>query len=61
VIAHIYVKSVEAIFHSEQFIQSKNTLQELYLELFRYHIRGISSDQGRAYLIQKIKTEQTQN
>jgi len=61
VIAHIYVKSVEAIFHSEQFIQSKNTLQELYLELFRYHIRGISSDQGREYLIEKIKTEQTQN
>lgn len=61
VIAHIYVKSVEAIFHSEQFIHSKNTLQELYLELFRYHIRGIASTEGREYLIEKIKTEQTPN
>ncbi|MDG1780760.1 MAG: TetR/AcrR family transcriptional regulator [Flavobacteriales bacterium] len=61
IIAHIYVSSVEAIFHSQQFMTSQVSLSDLYLELFRYHIRGIASTKGREYLIEKIKTERTSN
>ncbi|MDG1261828.1 MAG: TetR/AcrR family transcriptional regulator [Flavobacteriales bacterium] len=61
IIAHIYVSSVEAIFHSQQFMKSQVSLSDLYLELFRYHIRGIASTKGREYLIEKIKTERTSN
>lgn len=61
IIAEIYVSSVEAIFHSQQFKESQLPISDLYLELFRYHIRGIASTKGREYLIEKIKTERTSN
>lgn len=61
VIAHIYAASIEALFHTEDFTKSNKTLQDLYLEHFRYHIRGIASDKGRDYLIEKIKTERKHN
>ena len=34
------------------------TMKEIYLEQFRYHIRGIASEKGVNYLKQKIKKEQ---
>ncbi len=61
ILAQIYVASIESIFHSEELVKGKHSLQDLYLEVFRYHIRGIASDKGREYLIEKIKTEQTPN
>lgn len=56
-IASLYVSAVESIFHNLTFKDSALSFQELYLELFRYHIRGIASEKGIAYLVEKIKNE----
>jgi hypothetical protein len=37
------------------------SFKDLYLELFRYHIRGIASEKGIAYLIEKVKQERQTN
>lgn len=60
-ITSIYVSAVEGIFKELSFENSGLSFQELYLELFRYHIRGIASDQGLSYLIDKINRERQIN
>ena len=61
IVASFYVSSVEAIFHKLSFVETEYSFQQLYTELFRMHIRGIASEKGIAYLVQKMKTEQHAN
>ncbi len=60
-ITSLYVSAVEAIFHKLSFGNSDLSFQELYLELFRYHTRGIASDKGIALLKEKINQERQTN
>jgi TetR/AcrR family transcriptional regulator, cholesterol catabolism regulator len=58
VIIEIYVHSIEGIFNHNWFANIGTTPSELYLELFRYHIRGIASEKGIEYLIKRVKEKQ---
>lgn len=58
VIIEVYVANVEHIFQSDRFAETKISPSELYLELFRYHIRGIASEKGVTYLQKRIKEKQ---
>jgi hypothetical protein len=56
IVSGIYVSSADAIFHKFITQEGNHSFADIYLELFRYHIRGIASEKGIAYLIQKVKT-----
>ncbi|MGB0424529.1 MAG: TetR/AcrR family transcriptional regulator [Flavobacteriales bacterium] len=57
VVAKIYIASVDAIFDFNMFPVEGTSRSELYLEIFRYHIRGIASMKGVEYLMEKVKQE----
>ena len=59
IIAKSYVNHIHDIFDPELFPPGKYSYTDLYLELFRYHIRGIASPKGVEYLKEKIKKEQS--
>jgi AcrR family transcriptional regulator len=56
-IASLYVSAVESIIEQLAGNESTASFKDLYLELFRYHIRGIASEKGIAYLIEKVNQE----
>lgn len=57
IIARLYLARMSDFFKEELFPSSHFDLREVYLELFRYHIRGIASAKGLEYLIEKVKKE----
>jgi hypothetical protein len=57
IITKIYLNSVEQALHGGMFRNSEYSLDQVYIELFRYHVRGIASEKGLDYLIQKVKKE----
>lgn len=57
VLARIYIHKIDAIFDGELFPPSEVSFGEVYIEFFRYHIRGIASEKGIAYLVEKMKQE----
>lgn len=54
IIAKLYMARMEDFFKEDVFPPSQFNLQEVYLEIFRYHIRGIASAKGLDYLINKV-------
>ena len=59
IVASLYVASVESIIEKMSNHDSVHDFATLYRELFRMHIRGIASEKGIAYLVEKMKTENT--
>ena len=59
VIVHLYTSRFDAIFDPDVFPRDKFNPAETYLEMFRYHIRGIASEKGIRYLSRKIKKEKS--
>jgi hypothetical protein len=57
IMAKIYLTKMDAVFDGELFPPSVVSFADVYMELFRYHIRGIASEKGIAYLVEKIKRE----
>lgn len=57
IIARVYIAKLDVLFDGELFPPDKFRFVEVYLEFFRYHIRGIASEEGLKYLIQKVKKE----
>jgi len=57
VIARVYVQRMEDMWDPDIFPPGEYTFQELYLELMRYHIRGIASQKGIDYLVEKVKNQ----
>ena len=57
VIAKIYIARMDLTFDGELFPVEQISFAEVYLEMFRYHIRGIASEKGIAYLKEKLKKE----
>lgn len=61
VVAGLYVGRMDILFDQNLFPSSKYSLKDVYFEAIRYHIRGIASEKGIAYLKDKFKTLDTQN
>ncbi|MCB0395986.1 MAG: TetR/AcrR family transcriptional regulator [Flavobacteriales bacterium] len=59
VIARIYITRMEDMFNPEVFPPDLYEFNTVYLELMRYHIRGIASEKGIKYLSKKIETMKT--
>jgi len=57
VISQLYIHKIDCIFDSAIFPVGKFTFFEVFLELMRYHIRGVSNEKGNTYLAQKIKKD----
>ena len=55
VIAKIYIEKMDATFNSEIFPPQEFSFPDVYMEYFRYHIRGIASEKGIKYLTEKVK------
>lgn len=58
IIAKIYIARMDMFFDGETFPPHETNFSEVYMESFRYHIRGIASDKGVKYLVEKVKKEQ---
>lgn len=61
VIARIYIAATRGMFDPMLFPEGDTNYKTIYLELFRYHIRGIASQKGLSYLIEKVKTIKSQS
>lgn len=57
IIAQIYMAKIDQLIDGEIFPPHKFNFADVYLEFFRYHIRGIASPKGLKYLIEKVKKE----
>ena len=57
IMARMYVSHVIYLFDGEVFPANEFSFSEVHSEFFRYHIRGISSKKGLAYLEDLIKTK----
>lgn len=58
VISAIYISMIDLMMH-DGINDTKLRPDEIYSEIFRYHIRGIASDQGLEYLIELTKNDDT--
>ena len=59
VIVHLYTSRFDAIFDPEVFPRDRFNPAESYLEMFRYHIRGIASEKGNKLLNKKLNLEKS--
>ena len=56
IMSRMYLSFVDILFKAEVFPSTEFGYSTVYSEYFRYHIRGISSKKGLAYLDEIIKT-----
>ena len=56
IIARIYANRLDVILDRTDKIMSKYDFVTIYIEMMKYHIRGIASDKGNKVLTQKIKS-----
>lgn len=57
IVAKIYIGLVDKMFEPDFFLLAKKSIEELYIEIAGYHIRGIASDKGLKYLQKKLIDE----
>ena len=57
IIARLYVASTDLIMAGEVYPWPEYEYGKVFLETFRFHIRGMASDEGIAYLKERIKRE----
>jgi AcrR family transcriptional regulator len=55
IITSIYLARMNDFFNRELYPENQFTFKEIYIEMFRYHIRGIASSKGIEYLKEKMK------
>ncbi|MBI3135010.1 MAG: TetR/AcrR family transcriptional regulator [Bacteroidetes bacterium] len=58
VVATIYLATIDHIMLGDLFPQSDTSLDTIYKEFFRYHIKGIASASGLEYLHELIKNDE---
>lgn len=59
IISRAYIAMVNALMKGESFPVNGNiSIAQVYLEIVRYHIRGIASKKGLDYLSKRVKKEQ---
>ncbi len=54
VITKFYTSRFEVMFDTDLFPPNQFKASDIYMEIFRYHIRGIASEKGIKYLASKI-------
>ena len=57
VIAKLYLSKIDLVFDSSVFPVNEFNFAEVYMELIRYHIRGVASEMGLKYLKEEVKIE----
>ncbi len=57
IMGKIYLSKIDLVFDATIFPPNKFNFVEVYMELLRYHIKGIASDNGVKYLRNEIKNE----
>lgn len=61
IIAKLYLSRAESIHISDMFTIEEFTSYELFMELIKYHVRGIATEKGISMLDKKIKELETTN
>jgi AcrR family transcriptional regulator len=59
IIRDIFISRINDIFENKYPSSKEYSFSEIYLESFRYHIRGVASEKGIQYLIEKVKKEKS--
>ena len=57
IITRLYLSMVNVIMDPESSALEKHSNTEVYIEMIRYHVRGIASSKGREYLKQKFNQD----
>jgi len=57
IISRMYLSFINVLFNGEIFPSANYSFSQVYSEYFRYHIRGIASDEGLNYLQEIMKTK----
>lgn len=57
IVARIYIQKLDMIFDPSVFPMTRGGFEEIYLELMRYHIRGIATQKGIDYLVEKLSND----
>jgi len=60
IVSRLYANKMDMCSDSEVFPADKYDFKTIHFEMMRYHIRGVASDKGLAYLKEKIKQENIQ-
>jgi len=55
IISGLYVGRIDVFFDRELFPPNETNPMQVYIETMRYHIRGIASEKGIAYLQEKLR------
>ncbi|MFT5183489.1 MAG: AcrR family transcriptional regulator [Flavobacteriales bacterium] len=55
VISKIYMAKMDIVFNAEIFPPNEVSFSDVYLEYLRYHVRGLASEKGIEYLVEKVK------
>ena len=55
IVARLYVSRIDSLFDPKVFPTSEFNLKSVFLEHIRYHIRGVASEKGVAYLKERFK------
>jgi len=61
IIARLYLSRAESIHTNDMFTIEEFTSHELFIELIKYHVRGIATQKGIGVLEQKINELETNN
>jgi TetR/AcrR family transcriptional regulator, cholesterol catabolism regulator len=61
IIARLYLSRAESIHTNDMFTIEEFTSHELFMELIKYHVRGIATQKGIGVLEQKIKELEANN
>ncbi len=54
IIAKLYTMKIDVVFDAAIFPPSQYTFYDIHIEMIRYHIRGIASDEGIKYLQKRL-------
>ena len=57
IISGLFVHKMNLFIDRDGFGNKNYSFKEVYLEMIRYHIRGMASEKGRDYLRERIKNE----
>jgi AcrR family transcriptional regulator len=58
ILTSVYIARMDDFFNRDLFPEEIPS-SEIYMEVFRYHIRGLASEKGITYLKEKVKNTQT--
>ncbi len=58
IITSLYMVMVESFFQADDHFGKDVKLEELHLEMIRYHVRGVANDKGIALLKETLKKEE---